>query len=104
MLRGKRFLAGDSLTLADLGLCTSLEMFFRQDISSGFKDLEQLREYYERVNAGMPEIQDILSKTMDELCDVICRCKRIIEIASSKPEQPQSEVANNDKQRYHNVK
>ncbi|CAN8015741.1 unnamed protein product [Ixodes persulcatus] len=77
MLRGKRFLAGDSLTLADLGLCTSLATFFRQDISSGFKDLEQLRE-----NAGMPEIQDILPKTMDELCDVICRCKRIIEIAS----------------------
>ncbi|XP_029837080.3 glutathione S-transferase D5 [Ixodes scapularis] len=83
MLRGKRFLAGDSLTLADLGLCTSLATFFSHDISSSFKDLEQLREYYERVNAGIPEMQDILSKTMDELCDVICRCKRIIEIASS---------------------
>ncbi|KAM7311819.1 glutathione S-transferase D5 [Ixodes scapularis] len=83
MLRGKRFLAGDSLTLADLGLCTSLATFFSHDISSSFKDLEQLREYYERVNAGIPEMQDILSKTVDELCDVICRCKRIIEIASS---------------------
>lgn len=75
LLGDKKFLTGDTVTLADVGLATSLGIAVDAVEYEGLDKYPKLVEYYKRVKSALPEYEEVACEALQLLKDFISKAK-----------------------------
>lgn len=75
LLGDNQFLAGDTLTLADIGLVCSLGIAIEGAEYEGMDQFPKLIEYYGRVKSALPEYEEVAAEPIGLIRMMISRAK-----------------------------
>ncbi|XP_077511391.1 glutathione S-transferase 1-1-like [Amblyomma americanum] len=75
LLGDKKFLCCDYVTLADIGLASSLGVAIEGSEYEGLDKFPQLKEYYKRFKAAVPEYEEVASEALRLIRDMVQRAK-----------------------------